>query len=177
MSLLHFTRDPSEVATSVLPQTLAFVVRRGAGRAALFDVDRFVMLREFNEPLPLPLRNDRGEPVDRVTPDLSDPRVSQASRDAVAAWQARRDKSSRAKGSALASALLDTSYRSRDAQKGTFRAYLARGNELAHANACPSGSVHATVNPLDSPAIAPRAGDLLGVWVNDEWRLACVDVP
>lgn len=176
MSLLHFTRDPSEVATSVLPQTLAFVVRRGAGRAALFDVDRFLMLEAFNEPLPLPFRNDRGEPIERVA-EISDPRVSQASRDAVAAWQARRVADARASSGFFARVLSDVSYRTRSAKKGAFHAYLARGNELARADACPSGHRHATVNPLDSPVIAPRAGDLLGVWVNDEWRLACVDVP
>lgn len=176
MSLLHFTRDPSEVATSVLPQTLAFVVRRGAGRDALFDVDRFLMLEKFNEPLPLPFRSDRGEPVEGVV-DLFDPRISQASRDAFAAWEGRRLANARANSGFFARVLPDVSYRSRSAKKGAFHAYLARGSELARAAACPSGHRDATVNPLDSPVIAPRAGDLLGVWVNDEWRLACVDVP
>lgn len=172
MPAVFFTDNRDEIATTLPPSTLGFIIERGKPRS-IPQGRHVVALRLFDEAPPL-LFDERGERLagPRAPRDMSDPNISAASRAAVRAWEARRDEHARGAGGVLHAAVMRApSPRAGDGPPA--------GNYSVHIVATERATIVQTAGTrtlarLDEPSPDVRAGDLLAAWVGGVFRLAWV---
>lgn len=172
MPAVFFTEARDEIATTLPPSTLAFILERGKPRSIPQGL-RVIGAPRFKEPPPL-LVNDRGERLTEPNAprDLSDPRISAECRAAVRAWEARRDEYARTTGDAIrATAARPEAPRGGEPPTGGYHIGLYSA-ETGAPVACGFTRELARVNEL--APLDVRAGDLLAAWVGGRFRLAWV---
>ena len=164
---VFFTHDPAEIATTLPPETPAFILERARPRSVPANT-RVILLDAHGEPPPR-LFDDHGQ---RLTgPEvarlgLSDPRVSAESRAAVLAWEARRRETARAQGSVLREALTAPARETPgEPPGGPHHVHLVREGRMTYAG-------RLELRRVDDVPV--RARDVLAVWVGGVFRFAWV---